>query len=154
MLDAGDTAPDFTLPDADGKEHTLSDYRGQKVVVYFYPKDDTPGCTKEACSFRDATDLYDQHNIKVFGISNDDKRAHQKFRDKYDLTHTLLTDVDNTVPPKYDAYGTKKMFGNEFEGIKRKTYLLDEDGTITKIFKKVNTDIHAEEVLDAYGLSE
>ena len=154
MLTVGEKAPDFTLPDETGQEHTLSDYRGQKVVVYFYPKDDTPGCTKEACSFRDAQDVYDAHNIKVFGISNDDVKSHQKFKEKYDLTHTLLADVDNQVCPQYGAYGTKKMFGKEYQGIKRMTYLLDEEGTVTKVFKKVKTDIHADEVLDAYGLAE
>jgi len=154
MLEVGDKAPDFTLPDSDGNQHTLSAYTGRKVVVYFYPKDDTPGCTKEACSFRDAYAIYRQHDIKVFGISNDDEQSHQKFRKKYNLTHTLLSDVNNTVCPQYDAYGTKKMFGNEYEGIKRKTYLLDEDGTITKIFKRVKTDIHAAEVLEAFGLEK
>ncbi|MCF7804103.1 MAG: thioredoxin-dependent thiol peroxidase [Candidatus Marinimicrobia bacterium] len=154
MLEVGEKAPDFTLNDAGGNPHTLSDYRGQKVVVYFYPKDDTPGCTKEACSFRDADEVYREHNIKVFGISNDDEKSHQKFKEKYNLHHTLLADVDNEVCPMYGAYGTKKMYGKEYEGIKRMTFLLDEDGVITKIFKRVKTDVHAEEVLDAFGLSE
>lgn len=153
MPNVGDTAPDFTLPDEEGREHTLSDCRGQKVVVFFYPKDGTTGCTKEACSFRDSYAAYEKHNIKVFGISNDGVDSHRKFKDKYDLTHTLLADPENTVPPLYDAYGKKKIFGNETEGIKRTTYLLDEEGEIVKIFKKVKTEVHAEEVLEAYGLS-
>jgi len=152
MLDVGEKAPEFSLPDSMGKEHTLSDYQGQKVVVYFYPKDDTPGCTKEACSFRDADAAYEKHNIQVFGISNDDEKSHQKFKEKYNLKHTLLADPENEVCPKYDAYGTKKMYGREYEGIKRMTYLLDEQGEIVKIFKRVKTDIHAQEVLEAYGL--
>ncbi len=152
MLAVGDKAPNFTLPDSAGTQHSLSDYQGQKVVVYFYPKDDTPGCTKEACSFRDADAVYEKHNIQVFGISNDDEKSHQKFKDKYNLKHTLLADTDNTVCPRYDAYGTKKLYGREYEGIKRMTYLLDEDGKILKIFKRVKTDIHAQEVLEAYGL--
>lgn len=145
-------APDFTLPDAEGNRHTLSDYRGQKVVVYFYPKDDTPGCTKEACSFRDMDETYKKHSIRVLGISNDDAESHRKFADKYNLKHTLLADPQNTVCPLYDAYGVKKMYGREYEGIKRMTYLLDEEGKVVKIFKRVKTDIHASEVLDAYGL--
>jgi len=152
MLNVGEMAPDFTLPDSTGKKHTLSDYQGQKVVVYFYPKDDTTGCTKEACSFRDADATYEKHNIQVFGISNDDEKSHKKFKEKYNLKHTLLADTDNKVCPQYDAYGTKKMYGREYEGIKRMTYLLDEKGEIVKIFKRVKTDIHAQEVLEAYGL--
>ncbi|HKJ68823.1 MAG TPA: thioredoxin-dependent thiol peroxidase [bacterium] len=147
----GEYAPDFTLPDETGRDHTLSDYRGRKVVVYFYPKDDTPGCIKEACSFRDASDDYQSENIKVFGISNDDVNSHKKFKAKYGLTHTLLADVKNEVCPLYDAYGTKKMFGREYQGILRKTFLLDEEGKIVKAFNKVKTDFHAEEVLEAYS---
>jgi len=154
MPEVGDIAPDFTLPDETGKDHTLSDYRGQKVVVYFYPKDDTPGCTKEACSFRDTSDLYDKHNIKVLGISNDSQDSHWRFKQKHNLTHTLLADPENTVPPKYDAYGSKKIFGKETEGIKRSTFLLDEVGRIIKVFRRVKTEVHAEEVLEAYGLKE
>lgn len=153
MLSIGDRAPEFTLPDSNGDEHTLSDYEGQKVVVYFYPKDDTPGCTKEACSFRDSDEVYSEHNIKVFGISNDDEESHKKFKEKYNLKHTLLADTENKVCPKYDAYGVKKRGDREYEGIKRMTYALDEEGKIVEIFKKVQTDIHAEEVLNAYGLN-
>jgi peroxiredoxin Q/BCP len=153
LLNIGDKAPDFTLTDSYGVEHTLSDYEGQKVVVYFYPKDDTPGCTKEACSFRDSDDVYTEQNIKVFGISNDDEASHQKFKEKYNLKHTLLADTENSVCPKYDAYGVKKRGDREYEGIKRSTYVLDEVGKIVEIFKKVQTDIHAEEVLNAYGLN-
>jgi len=154
MLETGQQAPDFTLPDAEGMQHTLSDYQGQKVVVYFYPKDDTPGCTKEACSFRDTDSAYSRYNIKVFGISNDDEKSHAKFAQKYNLKHTLLADTENKVCPAYDAYGKKNMYGREYEGIKRSTFLLDESGKIVKIFKKVKTDIHADEVLDAYGLAD
>ena len=152
MPEVGSVAPDFTLPDAEGKNHTLSDYRGQMVVVYFYPKDDTSGCTKEACSFRDMDDKYSEHGIKVFGISNDDQESHRKFAGKYSLKHTLLADTENVVCPEYDAYGTKKMYGREYEGIKRMTYLLDEEGRIVHIFKRVKTDVHAQEVLEAYGI--
>jgi len=153
MLKIGDKAPNFTLSDSNGDEHTLSDYEGQKVVVYFYPKDDTPGCTKEACSFRDSDKVYTAHNIKVFGISNDDEESHKKFKEKYNLKHTLLADTENEVCPKYDAYGVKKRGDKEYEGIKRSTYVLDENGQIVEIFKKVQTDIHADEVLSTYGLN-
>ena len=153
MLNIGDKGPDFTLPDSNGNEHTLSDYEGQKVVVYFYPKDDTPGCTKEACSFRDSDEVYTQHNIKVFGISNDDEESHRNFKEKYNLKHTLLADTENKVCPLYDAYGVKKRGDREYEGIKRSTFVLDEKGKIVEIFEKVQTDIHAEEVLNSYGLN-
>jgi len=151
MPEVGDAAPDFRLPDETGNDHTLSDYRGQRVVVYFYPKDDTPGCTKEACSFRDATDQYQEEGIKVFGISNDSVESHAKFKKKYNLTHTLLADTDNEVCPQYGAYGKKVSFGREYQGIIRKTFLVDEDGKILKIFNKVKTQIHADEVMEAFN---
>lgn len=150
MVEVGETAPDFTLPDESGKEHTLSDYRGQRVVVYFYPKDDTPGCTKEACSFRDATDLYQQEGIKVFGISNDSVESHAKFKEKYNLTHTLLADEKNEVCPTYGAYGKKVSFGKERQGILRKTFLINEEGKVTKVYNKVKTSTHADDILEEY----
>ncbi len=153
MLEIGKKAPDFTLPDSEGNSHSLSDYEGQKVVVYFYPKDDTPGCTKEACSFRDFTSRYNENGIKVLGISNDDQESHKRFKEKYNLTHTLLADTENEVCPVYNAYGKKKRGGKEYEGIIRKTYVLDEELKIVKIFNKVQTEIHAEEVLAVYDLN-
>jgi len=151
MLQVGDSAPDFTLPDETGTARSLSDYQGQRVVLYFYPKDDTPGCTKEACSFRDADETYNEENIQVLGVSNDDTASHRTFKEKYGLKHTLLADTENEVCPRYDAYGTKKTYGREYQGILRKTFLLDESGTIVKIFNKVKTDIHAQEVLETFG---
>jgi peroxiredoxin Q/BCP len=140
-------APNFTLPDQDGTNQTLSDYRGQWVVVYFYPKDDTPGCTAEACSFRDGREHLEKNHIKVFGISADSVRSHKKFADKHHLNFTLLSDRDRSVMAAYDALGEKSMFGRTFLGILRNTYLVNPDGMIAKEYRGVKPEEHALEIL-------
>ena len=139
VLKVGDQAPDFKLLDQNGDSHTLSDYRGQKVVVYFYPKDDTPGCTKEACGIRDHYSEFDKAKIKVFGISYDDVKSHRKFQDKYNLPFTLLADTDKSVSKLYGTSGL--IFAS------RETFLIDEKGIIVKIYPKVSVTEHAEEIL-------
>jgi|ERR1041384_3694862 peroxiredoxin Q/BCP len=151
MLKEGNKAPDFTTTDQDGNKVKLSDFKGQKVVLYFYPKDDTPGCTKEACSFRDSDSVYKKKKIKVLGISPDNEKSHQKFIGKFDLPFTLLTDPEHSIAEKYGAWGEKSMYGKKYMGIFRYTYLIDEQGKIAKIFTKVKVDEHADEVLEAFG---
>ena len=152
MIKEGDAAPDFTARDAEGNEVKLADLRGQKVVLYFYPKDDTPGCTKEACSFRDAHDVYGEKGIKVLGVSTDDEASHQKFASKYSLPFTLLADTDHSISDAYGVYGEKSYMGKTYMGVTRKTFLIDEQGNVKKVFDKVNVDEHADEVLAAFGI--
>lgn len=139
--------PSFTLKDQNGDEHTLADYRGKWVVVYFYPKDDTPGCTKEACSFRDNFAVFKENNIKIFGISKDSVASHKKFKEKYHLTFTLLSDPEGEVADAFGATGMKNMFGKKYFGVKRMTFLIGPDGAIKKEYPKVSPDKHAEEIL-------
>jgi peroxiredoxin Q/BCP len=151
IIETGDKAPDFAGKDQDGKKIKLSDYKGKKVALYFYPKDDTPGCTKQACSLRDGFSDLKKNNIEVIGVSADDKESHQKFIEKYDLPFILLADTDKDIINKYGVYGEKNMYGKKFMGIKRTTFLIDEEGKIKKIFKRVKTDEHAAEVLKAFS---
>jgi len=151
MINEGDTAPDFTVKDQNGEELKLSGLRGQKVALYFYPKDDTPGCTKEACSFRDNYSTLTDKGIKVLGISPDSEKSHQKFISKYELPFTLLADIDHAIADAYESYGEKKFMGKTYNGVFRKTFLIDEDGKIKKIFDKVNVETHADEVLEAFS---
>ena len=151
MLKEGDKAPAFKSKDQDGNPVKLSDFKGQKVVLYFYPKDDTPGCTKEACSFRDADDVYRKKGIKVFGVSTDDEKSHQKFISKFQLPFDLLADTDKSIVESYGVWGEKSMYGKKYMGTLRKTFLIDEKGKIAKIFDKVNVSEHADEVLEAFG---
>lgn len=151
MLKEGDKAPDFNSKDQDGNPVKLADLKGQKVVLYFYPKDDTPGCTKEACSFRDADDVYRKKGIKVFGVSTDDEQSHQKFISKFQLPFDLLADTDKSIVESYGVWGEKSMYGKKYMGTNRKTFLIDENGKIAKIFDKVNVEEHADEVLEAFG---
>ena len=151
MLKEGDVAPDFTSKDQDGNPVKLSDYKGKKVVLYFYPKDDTPGCTKEACSFRDADDVFNAKGIKVFGVSTDDEKSHQKFISKFQLPFDLLADTDKNIVESYGVWGEKSMYGKKYMGTMRKTFLIGEDGKIAKVFDKVNVEQHADEVLEAFG---
>jgi peroxiredoxin Q/BCP len=151
MLKEGDDAPDFTVKDQNGEEIKLSDLRGQKVALYFYPKDDTPGCTKEACSFRDNYSTLIDKGIKVLGISPDSEKSHQKFISKYELPFTLLADTDHAIADAYESYGEKKFMGKTYNGVFRKTFLIDEDGKIRKIFDKVNVEAHADEVMEAFA---
>lgn len=151
MVKEGEKAPDFVLKHKDGEIMNLSDFQGQKVVLYFYPKDDTPGCTKEACSFRDANEVFEEKNIKVLGVSPDDDASHAKFAEKYSLPFQLLADPDHEIANAYGAYGDKQFMGKEYKGVLRKTFLIDEQGRIKKIFDKVNVSEHADEVLKAFG---
>jgi thioredoxin-dependent peroxiredoxin len=151
MLKEGDKAPDFISKDQNGDPVKLSDFQGQRVVLFFYPKDDTPGWTKEACSFRDANDEFEKKNIKLLGVSVDDEKAHQKFRSKYGLQFDLVSDTDKKVVETYGVWGEKSMYGKKYMGTTRKTFLIDENGKIAKVFDKVNVEQHADEVLEAFG---
>lgn len=150
MPKEGSAAPAFTTTDADGQKVSLKDFRGEKVVLYFYPKDDTPGCTKEACSFRDSFSEYKKRGIKVLGVSPDNEASHKKFAAKYKLQFTLLADPDHSIADSYGTYGEKKFMGRKYMGVKRTTFLIDEKGKIKKIFEKVKPEEHAREVLDAF----
>jgi len=141
-------APTFTLPDQDGVFHTLSDSLGSWVLIYFYPKDDTPGCTKEACMVRDIWPDFSKTNIKVFGISADSVKSHKRFADKYGLPFTLLSDEQKEVVKLYGVWGVKKMMGREYEGISRTSFLINPEGVIVKVYEKVKPEIHAREVLE------
>ncbi|HEX6292707.1 MAG TPA: thioredoxin-dependent thiol peroxidase [Herpetosiphonaceae bacterium] len=149
MLNVGDPAPDFTLKSDAGEDVTLSSFRGRPVILYWYPKDDTPGCTVEACSFRDAYGEFQRAGAAVLGVSADDTRSHQKFKTKYSLPFTLLSDSDHQVAEQYGVWGLKKFMGREFEGVSRVTYLIDADGTIKQIWPKVKPEGHADEILAA-----
>lgn len=151
-ISVGKQAPDFTLADENGKNHSLSDYRGKSVVLYFYPKDDTPGCTKQACGFRDDYSAYEQAGVKVFGVSPDSSKSHTKFINKYDLPFTLLADTDREVIKLYDVWGLKKNFGREYEGIIRTTYLIDEGGKIVKVLENVRAADHSAKIMSALEL--
>jgi peroxiredoxin Q/BCP len=145
----GTQAPDFTLPDANGTDHSLKDYRGKTVVVYFYPKDDTPGCTKEACSFRDLSDDFSGLDVVIIGISPDGAGDHQAFATKYNLPFVLLSDADKSVMTEYEAYGEKMMYGKKTIGIIRSTVIVGPDGKVLKHWKKVpNAEKHPQKVLE------
>ena len=146
-LNPGDLAPDFTLLDTHGNLVRLSDLRGRRVVLYFYPRDNTPGCTKEACSFRDVYSDYQAQNIVVLGVSADDAKAHTKFTTKYQLPFPLLCDPDAAVAQAYGSYGLKKFMGKEFMGVYRHTFVIDPSGTIERIYRKVKPESHAIEIL-------
>jgi peroxiredoxin Q/BCP len=150
MLKPGNAAPAFSTKDGTGRTVKLKDFKGQKVVLYFYPKDDTPGCTKEACSFRDDFATFKKRGIKVLGVSPDNEASHKKFADKYKLPFTLLSDPDHAIAEAYGTYGQKKFMGRTYMGILRTTFLIDEKGRIKKVFEKVKPDEHAREVLEAF----
>jgi peroxiredoxin Q/BCP len=151
MLKEGSTAPAFSTTDGDGNKVKLKDFRGERVVLYFYPKDDTPGCTKEACSFRDSFSQFKKTGIHVLGVSPDTEASHKKFATKYKLPFTLLADPGHTIADAYGAYGQKKFMGRTYMGVLRTTFLIDEKGKIKKIFEKVKPDDHAREVLEAFN---
>ncbi len=146
-LQVGDVAPDFSLSDTHGNLVRLSDLTGKRVVLYFYPRDNTPGCTKEACGFRDAYAEYQAQDVVVLGISTDDAKSHAKFVTKYELPFPLLCDEGGKVAETYESYGLKKFMGKEYLGISRNTFVIGADGTIEKIYKKAKPDVHATQIL-------
>ena len=148
-LKAGDKAPDFSLPSATGQTITLKSLRGKQVVLYFYPKDDTPGCTKEACSFRDEITQIEKAHAVVLGVSTDGLASHQKFSKKYGLPFALLSDESMVVAKAYGVYKQKSMYGKTYWGIERSTFVIDETGKLTAIFRKVKVDGHVEHVMTA-----
>ncbi|MCX8024501.1 MAG: thioredoxin-dependent thiol peroxidase [Thermanaerothrix sp.] len=148
-LDVNMPAPDFTLPDETGTPRSLREFRGKPVVLYFYPKDDTPGCTKEACSFRDDYQVYSEAGVVILGVSPDSPASHARFKQKYNLPFTLLSDEDHQVCRLYGVWGKKKFMGREYEGVLRTTFLIDENGLIKKIFPNVKPEGHSAEVLAA-----
>ena len=151
MIAVGDPAPDFHLSADDGRSYALKELRGKKVVLYFYPKDDTPGCTKEACSFRDNLGRVTSKGAIVLGVSRDDVKSHAKFREKYHLNFPLLADVDGHVTEAYGVWKEKNLYGRTYMGIERTTFLIDEDGRIARVWPKVKVEGHTDEVLAALG---
>ena len=147
MLSEGVKAPDFTLADKDGREVSLHDFAGKKVVVYFYPKDNTPGCTRQACAFRDAYAEFGQKGVTVIGISRDSVKSHQNFAGKYELPFILLSDPQLAAIQDYDVWQEKKMYGKTTMGVVRSTYVIDENGMIVKVFPKAKPDTNATEIL-------
>lgn len=148
-IEVGKAAPAFTLTDRDGKKHALKDLKGQWVVLYFYPKDDTSGCTKEACQFRDMLPDFDTREAVVLGVSPDDEKSHGKFVDKYELNFTLLADPDKKVCEKYGVWQEKSMYGRKYMGVVRTTYLIDPKGKVAERWDKVKVTDHAKKVLKA-----
>lgn len=149
MIKEKTKAPDFSLMDETGKKVSLSDFKGKVVVLYFYPKDDTPGCTTEACNFRDNYSKYEDLGAVILGISPDSQKSHEKFAAKHQLPFTLLVDEGHKVCEKYGVWGRKKFMGREYDGVFRTTYLIGKDGAVAKVFEGVKPANHAQEVLDA-----
>ena len=147
MLEVGTKAPDFTLPDQNGNMHSLSDYRGKKVILYFYPKDNTPGCTKQACGFAERYPQFIEKGAVVLGISKDSVASHKKFEEKYGLPFTLLSDPELVAIQAYDVWQEKKNYGKTYMGVVRTTYLIDEEGKIAKAFDKVKAADNPEQML-------
>lgn len=149
MLQAGDKAPAWKLTDENGRAVKLADFKGKRVVLYFYPRDLTPGCTQEACAFQSDLSEYEKRNAVVIGVSTDDARSHQKFRDKHGLQFTLLTDAEHETADSYGAWGEKNMYGRKVWGVRRSTFIIDERGRISRVFPKVSPAEHSREVLAA-----
>ena len=149
LIEPGKKAPSFSLKDQDGKTHRLADYAGRSLVLYFYPKDDTPGCTREACAFRDNLPRFNTRKAAVLGVSILDEASKRRFADKYDLPFPLLADEDHLVSDKYGVWQSKSLYGRSFMGIARTTYLIDGSGKVVKRWDKVKVDGHAEAVLEA-----
>ena len=150
-LEEGKAPPAFTLPDAEGKPVSLADFKGKNVVLYFYPKDDTPGCTKEACSFRDGWSKFRKRGVAVLGVSTDDEKSHRKFADKFSLPFPLLADPEKKIVADYGVWGEKSMYGRKYMGTNRVTYVIDEKGKIAAVWPKVKPDAHADEILERVG---
>ncbi len=146
-LNVGDRAPDFTGKDQNGNSIKLSDYKGKKVVLYFYPKDNTPGCTLEACNLRDNYDRFKEQGFEIVGISSDDEKSHQKFITKYDLPFRLIADVDKSIHEKFGTWVEKSMYGKKYMGTARVTFVIDENGKFSDIIEKVKTKEHSEQIL-------
>ena len=151
MLEIGTKAPDFTLPDQNGNMHSLSEYRGKKVILYFYPKDNTPGCTKQACGFAERFPQFTEKGAVVLGISKDSVASHKKFEEKYGLPFTLLADPELVAIQAYDVWQEKKNYGKTYMGVVRSTYLIDENGKIVKAFDKVKAADNPEQMLGELG---
>ncbi len=147
LLQIGTQAPNFKTIDQNGESVTLEQFRGKKVILYFYPKDDTPGCTKEACAFRDNFEKFKEINVEVLGVSVDDKKKHKKFAEKYNLPFRLLADTEKKIVQDYGVWGEKSLYGKKYMGTNRITYLIDENGKIEQVFPKVKPETHAEELL-------
>jgi peroxiredoxin Q/BCP len=153
-LQIGDPAPDFSLPDQDGTIVRLADLKGKRVVLYFYPKDDTPGCTKEACNFRDTWSAFEAAGIQVLGISKDDATSHGKFIRKYELPFPLLTDAEPCpMATAYESYGLKKFMGREYMGMMRHTFVIDDEGKLERLYTKVKAETMADQILSDLGLA-
>lgn len=152
MLKEGDKAPDFNFPDQSGKELSLAAYQDKKVILFFYPKDNTPGCTAEACNLRDNYQELLDKGFEIIGVSADNENSHKKFTDKYSLPFPLLADVDKKVVNAYGIWGPKKFMGREYEGINRTTFIISEDGKIEKVFTKVKTKDHTNQILESYQI--
>jgi peroxiredoxin Q/BCP len=148
VLKEGDPAPAIEALDQNGKRITLDEYRGKRIVLYFYPKDNTPGCTAEACDLRDHYSQFTRQGFEVIGVSADSEKSHQKFISRYDLPFRLISDVDKKVLQDYSVWGEKKLYGKVFMGIRRKTFIIDAEGNIERIIEKVNTKEHSRQIFD------
>ena len=148
MIEEGKPAPEFELSSDSGETVKLSDLRGKQVVLYFYPKDDTPGCTTQACGIRDVYGEFEQTGAVVLGVSPDDERSHVKFKEKYDLPFTLLADEDHRVSEEYGVWGEKSYMGKKYMGVERSMFVIDEDGNVKRVMRKVKPDTHADDVLE------
>lgn len=146
-LNVGDKAPNFSAEDQDGNTHQLKDYEGNKLVVFFYPKASTPGCTAEACNLKDNWETFNNQGFKILGVSADTKKRQQNFKNKYELPYPLIADEDKSLIEAFGVWGPKKFMGKEYEGIHRTTFIIDEKGIIVDIIKKVKTKAHAEQIL-------
>jgi thioredoxin-dependent peroxiredoxin len=149
-ISAGIPAPDFELQDDSNQTRHLTDYRGQRVVLYFYPKDDTPGCTREACNFRDDYSAYEKAGVTILGISPDSVESHRKFKEKFQLPFPLLADLEHKICDAYGVWGPKKFMGKAYEGVLRTTFLIDPNGEIVRVFENVRPSEHSVEVLEAF----
>jgi peroxiredoxin Q/BCP len=149
VVEEGKPAPDFALTSDEGTTVRLSELRGKPVVVYFYPKDDTPGCTAQACGIRDNYDAFGERGAVVLGISPDDESSHVKFKQKYGLPFTLLADPDHKVADAYGVWGERSMYGKKYMGIERSTFVIDSEGNVSRVMRRVKPDTHAQQVLDA-----